>query len=114
MAEHLRFPDFGGRKVDQAHNAFSGKDEAPPAVLDPGDEAFLIVRVTASGVSHKEDRFGRLTRVQSLTVTHSLKADAASIEKVKEEIKRQQDEEAGQLVLEDDPELNGELDDDDA
>lgn len=113
MAE-LTLPPFGDRPVDHAHNAYSGSDEYPPELMQPGDEAFLIVRVTCSGVGHKEDRFGRLSRVQSLRVTHSLPADAKSVDKVRDEIKRREDEEAGQLALEDDPELTGELDDDDA
>ena len=98
----LTIPDFDGRPVDLAHNSFSGSDETPPAILDPGEETFLIVRATTSGIGIKEDRFGRLVRVQSLRVTHSMPADEKAVVKVKAEIKRQQDEAAGQQSLDDD------------
>jgi hypothetical protein len=98
----LTIPDFDGRPVDAAHNAYSGSDETPPAILDPGEEVFLIVRATVSGVALKEDRFGRLVRVQSLRVTHSLPADSEAVEQVRDEIKRQEDDAAGQTSLDDD------------
>lgn len=98
----LRIPQFDGRDVDLAHNAYSGSDDTPPEILDPGQEVYLIVRGTVSGVKIGEDRFGRLVRVQSVRVTHSLPADEPSIAKVKAEIKRQQDEAAGQQSLDDD------------
>lgn len=98
----LAIPEFDGREVDLAHNAYSGSDETPPEILDPGQEVYLIVRGTTTGISLKEDRFGRLVRVQSIRVTHSLPADEPSIGKVKAEIKRQQDEAAGQQSLDDD------------
>ena len=97
----LRIPKFGGQPVDQAHNAYSGADETPPEILNPDQEVYLIVRGTVGGVTHKPDRFGRLIRVQSVRVTHSLPADEESIVKVKAEIKRQQDEAAGQQSLDD-------------
>ena len=99
-------PDFDGRPVDLAHNAFSGSDDTPPAILEPGEETFLIVRATTSGIAIKEDRFGRLVRVQSLRVTHSLPADDKAIKAVQAEIKRQVDEAAGQASLDDDIDAN--------
>lgn len=96
---NLTIPDFDGRPVDLAHNAFSGSDDTPPAMLEPGEETYLIVRATTSGIGIKEDRFGRLVRVQSLRVTHSLPADEKAIKAVQAEIKRQQDEAAGQASL---------------
>jgi hypothetical protein len=107
----LNIPDFDGRPVDLAHNAFSGADETPPMILDPGEETFLIVRATTSGIGIKEDRFGRLVRVQSLRVTHSMPADDDAVAKVKAEIKRQQDEAAGQTSLDDD--IDSAVEDDD-
>ena len=95
-------PDFDGRPVDQAHNAYSGSDETPPDILDPGEETFLIVRATVSGVALREDKFGRLTRVQSLRVSHSMPADDDAVRQVRDEIKRQEDEASGQTTLDDD------------
>lgn len=95
-------PDFDGRPVDQAHNAYSGSDEAPPDILDPGEETFLIVRATVSGVALREDKFGRLTRVQSLRVSHSMPADDDAALQVRAEMKRLQDQAAGQASLDDD------------
>jgi hypothetical protein len=107
----LDIPDFDGAPVDLAHNAFSGSDETPPMILDPGEEAYLIVRVTTSAVAIKDDRFGRRVRVQSLRVSHSMAADDESIARVKAEIKRQQDEAAGQTSL--DGEIDDAVEDDD-
>lgn len=101
----LTIPDFDGRPVDQAHNAYAGSDDSPPEILEPGAEVFLIVRATVSGVALKEDRFGRLVRVQSLRVTHSLPADEDAVRAVRAEIKRAQDEAAGQTTLDDDIDL---------
>ena len=95
-------PDFDGRPVDQAHNAYSGSDETPPDILDPGEETFLIVRATVSGVALREDKFGRLTRVQSLRVSHSMAADDDAVRQVRAEMKRIQDAAAGQASLDDD------------
>ncbi|MFN2346023.1 MAG: hypothetical protein ABR616_09955 [Dermatophilaceae bacterium] len=102
----LTIPPFDGRDVDHAHNSFSGSDETPPEILDPGEETYLIVRATTSGIKVSEDKFGRLVRTQSLRVTHSMPADAKAVAKVKAEIKRQQDEEIGQASL--DAEIDGE------
>lgn len=107
----LHIPDFDGRPVDMAHNSYSGADDTPPDILDPGDEVFLIVRATVSGVALKEDRFGRLVRVQSLRISHSMPADDEAVAQVRDEIKRQEDEATGQTSLDQDLDAVADLDD---
>lgn len=95
----VTIPMFDGRPVDLAHNAFSGSDETPPYIADPGEEVYLTIRGTTSSVSHKEDRFGRLVRVQSIRVTASMVADEATVSDIRAEMKRREDEAAGQETL---------------
>lgn len=95
----MHIPDFDGRPVDIVRNAFSGGDDVPPGILDPGEEVFLIVRATVSGVAHKEDKFGRLARVQSLRVTASLLADDDVATDARLEMKRREDAATGQTTL---------------
>lgn len=100
MAEEI--PTHDGRKPDALRNAFSGSDDATSDVLHVGDEVTMIVKGRISGVSHKENQFGVLKRVQSIAVDHSLVADEHTAQRMKAEAKRREDEAAGQESLDDD------------
>jgi hypothetical protein len=97
-----RIPKHDGRSPDALRNAFSGSDDSTGDVLHVGDEVVMIVRGKVSAVAHKENQFGVLRRIQSIAVDHSSIADETTAKRLMREIKRREDEAAGQASLDDD------------
>lgn len=95
-------PDFDGRTVTGLRIAVSGTDEHAEELLHTGDDVTLIVRGHVSGIAHKEDKFGHLRRVQSVSVDATMPADQESIDRIIREMKRREDEAVGQSSLDDD------------
>lgn len=100
MAEEI--PTHDGRKPDALSTSFSGSDDGTAEVLHVGDEVTMIVKGKVTGIAHKENQFGVLKRVQSVSVDHSIAADEDTEQRVKQEVKRREDEAAGQESLDGD------------
>jgi hypothetical protein len=93
---------FDGRDVDALRVAFSGSDDATDEVLHVGDEVTMLVKGKVTGIAHKENQFGVLRRVQSISVDHSMPADEASAKRLAREVKKREDDAANQTSLDDD------------
>lgn len=89
-------PEHDGRQPDALRNNFSGNDDATDEVLHVGDEVVLLVKGKVGGIAHKENQFGVLRRIQSIVVDHSMVADESTRQRVEAEVKRREDEAAGQ------------------
>lgn len=92
-------PKFDGRTVDAIRDSFSGSDDATDIVLHVGDEVTRIVRGKVTAVSHKENSFGVLRRVQSIAWDLSLPADDEAERRILAAAKARADAEAGQESL---------------
>lgn len=106
-ATRPKLPDFEGREVSRASVKFSGVGtglsdglSVAPMALDPGEEAFFVIRVRCTGVSHDEDKHELLVRNHKLNTVdmapidepaaqHALTAYTDSVQRKKAEIEGQ-------------------------
>ena len=104
----IEIPKFEGREVHAARIALSGSFDTD-MILRDDDEVVLLVRGKVAGIKHSTDSFGVRRRVQSVKAGGGIEADPATAEQAAEQIKRLEDELAGQTSLDD--ELDDEHDD---
>lgn len=95
-------PEHDGRRPDALRLSFSGSDDATDEVLQVGEEVYFLCKGKVGSVAYKENSFGVLRRVQSVTVDHAIPADEVTAERIEQEAKRREDEIAGQETLDDD------------
>lgn len=94
-------PEHDGRRPDALRLSFSGSDDATDQVYQVGDEVYVLCKGKVTSVAYKENSFGVLRRVQSVSVDHALPADEVTSERIEQEAKRRDDLAAGQESLDD-------------
>lgn len=94
-------PEHDGRRPDALRLSFSGSDDATEEVLQVGDEVYQLIKGKVTSVAYKENSFGVLRRVQSVSVDHAIPADEVTTERIDQEAKRREDQAAGQESLDD-------------
>jgi DNA-binding IscR family transcriptional regulator len=100
MTKHL--PDYDGRTPDGYRLTFKGAADNLTDALELDGEVVLIVRGKVKDPSFKTNQFGVMRLVQSVSVDFAEVADEVTASRLMAEIKRQQDEQAGQESFDDD------------
>lgn len=104
MSKHL--PTYGDREPDAFRLSFKGSADNLEDAFDLDESVTLIVRGKVKDPTFKTNQFGVLRLVQSVDVDFAEVADKDTAERLAAEIKRRQDEEAGQTSIDD--EIDGE------
>jgi hypothetical protein len=98
----MTLPDFDGREPDAFRLAFSGSADNLTDAFSIDESVILIVRGKVKNPKFTTNQFGVLRLVQSVNVDFAEVADEMTATRLMAEIKRQQDEAAGQTSLDDD------------
>lgn len=106
-----KIPKFDRREVDAARLAFSGSVDDNEQILHLGDEGVAMVKYKVTGVAFKENQFGVMRRVHTLSIDHAIPADETTTKRVEKQIRDMEDDASGQTSLND--EIDGEIEGDD-
>jgi hypothetical protein len=100
-----KIPKYRGKAPDGTKLTLTGTDEELNVAFDPGEEGYALVRFRAKQHNFKENSFGALVLQQQLKISHLIllddAGDAELIVRMRDEIKRREDEAAGQQSLDD-------------
>lgn len=94
-----KLPTYKGRKPDGYRLNFSGQADNLDHDLGDGESVVLIVRGKVRNPAFKTNQFGVMRLHESVAVDFAEIADEEMAESLMQEIKRRQDEEAGQESL---------------
>jgi len=97
MAQKL--PRFEGKTVEAGSLAYSGSVDDSDMVLHVGDEVTQIVKGRVTGVAHKQNQFGVMKRVHSITLDFTMEADKVTEKRINKEHRRMLDEAEGQTSM---------------
>ena len=111
-----KIPRYLGKAPDGVRVTFAGADDELGLAFNSGEEVVLLVRGRAKTANFKENQFGALSLQQQIKVSHAIVVDEAEEvalwERMRAEMKRREDESAGQTSLDDeidgDPPQEGE------
>lgn len=100
-----KLPTYKGRTPDGYRLNFSGQADNLEHDLGDGESVVLIVRGKIRNPAFKTNQFGVMRLHESVSVDFAEVADQDTAEALMAEIKRRQDEEAGQTSI--DNEIDG-------
>ena len=96
-----KLPTYKGRKPDGYRLNFSGQADNLDHDLGDGESVVLIVRGKIRNPAFKTNQFGVMRLHESVAIDFAELADESTAEQLMQEIKRRQDEEAGQTSIDD-------------